>query len=119
MRKDAGLTILELLIVLSVILILAPLLVSNLLESRDKAHNAASIIYGRTMLTHATAWLAEVPTRKISDLQIDCLNSIYVAEGAERTLPVSVYACEVQQLSPDTYGIKVTSRTGKEFQFRN
>ncbi|QFP77962.1 type II secretion system protein [Deinococcus sp. AJ005] len=119
MKKDAGFTILELLIVLAVVVILALFLIPNLVGARDKAHDTASIIYGRNMLTHATAWLADEPTHKVSDLQTACLDATYVAEGAESIFPVSVSACEVQKLGADAYGIKVTSRTGNEFQFRN
>ena len=112
-------SLLELLLILALICILAAILIPNLFGARQKAQNAVTLVYGRDMLMHATAWLSDDPTRAVSDLQSDCQHNDYVTEGAKPVLPDSVSMCEVQQLGGGNYGVKITSRTGKMFEVRH
>lgn len=119
MAYQQGFSLLEILLILTIIAILAIILIPSLVGARQKAQNAVTQVYGRNMLTYATSWLGNDPTRAVSDLQSDCRHDDYVTEGAKAVLSESIANCEVQQLGGANYGVKITSRTGQTFEIHH
>jgi prepilin-type N-terminal cleavage/methylation domain-containing protein len=115
LERSKGFTLLELLIVITIVAVLSAVLLPNLVSARGLAQDAASAAYARNMVQWASLWLMDDLSRRTNDLPIDCLDSSYVGQGALDAFPSPVTNCEIliDPNGPGTFGARVTSRTGK------
>jgi type IV pilus assembly protein PilA len=117
-ESNEGFTVLELLIVTAMISILAAILIPNVINARRLAVNTASSMYARNVSYWAGAWLISDPARRVTDLSTDCVDAMYISEGAPNDFPTSTQSCEVliEPNGPGSFGVRATSASGQVFE---
>jgi prepilin-type N-terminal cleavage/methylation domain-containing protein len=114
MKTRSGFTILELLMVITVIGILAVAFIPNVINAKRRSYDTGAQLYAKNMNQWITSWLANDQTRSTTDLDTSCTNAIYVSEGAPNQLPLYITSCTVL-IEPNgvgTFGTTVVSITG-------
>lgn len=114
-ESNRGFTILELLVVVTIISILAAVLIPSVVNARRRAVDTASTMYARSVSYWAGAWLIADPSRTVRDLPPNCTDATYISEGAPAIFPTSTQACVVliEPNGPGTFGVRTTSASGQ------
>ena len=110
--RNAGFTLIEILIVIGIIGVLAAVFVPRLVNARSNAYNSAAQLYAHNL----TLWLASAEasdnTPLPGELAGDCLSTELQAQGAPDIFPTSVSDCAVA-FEAGHYKVTVTSVSGK------
>jgi len=116
MKHTSGFSLIELLIVITIVGTLAAVLTPNLLTARAASHNTAAKLYGQKLVVFTGAWLLADRSRRTSDLDTTCTAATYVTEGAPAALPAPVKSCQITPTAGG-YIVEVESSTGEIFRF--
>jgi type IV pilus assembly protein PilA len=110
--SSKGFTLLELLIVIAVIGILATVLVPNLVQARNKAHDRASTVFIRLVISGIES-KRDIGSQSLPTTPATCFP--YADLSAN---PTSIKRCKYEpDLSRDVYTITVESMSGEILQF--
>ncbi|MCA9836014.1 MAG: prepilin-type N-terminal cleavage/methylation domain-containing protein [Trueperaceae bacterium] len=96
MKNEKGFTVVEIIIVVSIVAVLGAIIMPSLINARTQASDTAATTYGRNLITYlasadtnATTPVAQTNLRAITD----CTDALLINEGADSEVPDIVSSC--------------------------